>query len=76
MENNVYLEVYDPLRDQARLCLLEVKEAKQLQLLNGQLVSTSECFFFLNQILVVEGSFDKETGVLECRHIIQGITTW
>ena len=69
MENNVYFECYDPSTDRARVCLLETKGANQVQYQNGQLVITPECVFFLNQVMVIEGHYCRETSSIECKNV-------
>ena len=72
IENNVYFECYDPQSEHSQTCLLEVKTATQIQFKNGQVANTEECFFFLNQILAIEGSYNRETMTFECKYIYSG----
>ena len=72
MENNVYFECYDPYRGQAKLVTLELKGAIQIQFDKGQINKNPECMFFPNQILAVEGSYERDTATFECKHVYQG----
>jgi len=35
-------------------------------------ISSEECIFFLNQILVIEGCYNRDTMTFECKHVYTG----
>jgi hypothetical protein len=72
MENNICFECYDPERDTSKVCTLELKAANQIQFDKDQMITTPECLFFANQIVVVEGSYCRETNTFDVRNIYQG----
>lgn len=68
----MYFECYDTQRNSTVVCLLEVGQAKQIFFEKGQIVSSPEIMFFLNQIVVIEGYYSKEDKQFECEKVYQG----
>ncbi len=73
IENNIHFECYDIESGKVKSCNLELKSTVQYQLKDGQIILTEECFFFENQIVVVEGSYSRDISTFDVKRIYSGI---